>query len=63
MKRRDFFKILPAAAVLSTWTKLPKVSRPRINPAWLTAPYEVEFISPYQGFTFAIDPNPLRFKL
>ena len=42
MKRRAFLKILPAMAALATWTKLP--AKPKINPAWINAPYEAHFL-------------------
>lgn len=33
---------------------------PEINPEWVTAPYDMEFL--YSPYVFALDPHPIRWN-
>jgi hypothetical protein len=82
MLRRSFIKratLAAAAFALGLHHKpsqLPSkrvTPNPRVNPHWINAPYQVDFLFAqhaldqlhfncgYRGFTFATDPFPLRF--
>jgi hypothetical protein len=67
MNRRRFIACLLAFAACPQIKPTPM---PMINPAWVSAPYECEFLfcsgalaSCYPGVSFGIDPNPLRIQL
>jgi hypothetical protein len=76
MNRRTFFRnLVVGAAALPAVVKvcgeerspvfIPPIVRGAINPDWVNAEYQVDFIMPastYRGLSFSTDRFPLRFN-